>query len=73
MNQIVTDKATAIENVRTDARNLVDWLSLPGAESRYPGANTMAGWLAILLTSCTPDSQELLAQEVERVCSILKG
>jgi hypothetical protein len=56
-----------------DARNLVNWLSLPGAEDRYPGASIITAYLRILLGSCTPDVEELLADEIEAIKAIVLG
>jgi hypothetical protein len=56
-----------------DARNLADWLSLPGAEDRYPGSDIIVAYLRILLGSCTPDVEELLAEEIEAIKAIVLG
>lgn len=60
-------------STRTDAQNLVDWLSLPGASERYPGASIIASYLRMLLTSATPDADELLEDEIKAIESIVVG
>lgn len=60
-------------DITQDARNLQTWLRLPGAEARYPGANVMAAFLEILLTSCTPDAQELLEDEIAAIKRLVCG
>lgn len=54
-------------DLQQDARNLVTWLMLPSAVARIPDAVTMAAWLMLLLTSCTPDAAELLEDEISAI------
>lgn len=60
-------------DLQQDARNLVTWLLLPGAQARIPDANTMAAWLMMLLTSCTPDASEQLEDEISAIRLIIAG
>lgn len=62
-----------MSDITQDAINLMTWLRLPGAEARYTGANVMASWLEILLTSCTPDAEEMLADEIESIRKLICG
>ena len=63
-----------MSDIVTDAVNLMTWLRLPGAEARYTGANVMAGYLEILLDSCTPEeATEALEFEIERIKKIICG
>ena len=69
MNSIIVPQT---EN-QIDARNLANWLSLPGAEDRYPGASSITAYLQILPGSCTPDTEQLLADEIEAIKAIVLG
>lgn len=63
-----------MSDTKQRALDLIAWLTLPGASQRYPEANVMAGWLTILVNSCTPEEcSEQLESEVEAVKTILKG
>lgn len=63
-----------MSDTKQRALDLISWLTLPGASQRYPEANVMAGWLAILVNSCTQEEAgEQLEAEVEAVKAILKG
>lgn len=62
-----------MNDIAADARNLQTWLLLPGAEARYPGANVMAAFLEILLTSCTPDAVEELEREIDSIRKLICG
>lgn len=62
-----------MSDIAADARNLQTWLLLPGAEARYPGANVMAAFLEILLTSCTPDAVEELEREIDSIRTLICG
>lgn len=64
---------TTRNELRQAANDVRVWLSLPGAESRYPGANTIANYLTILLNSVTPDADELLEDELAAIKSIVLG
>lgn len=68
---MTTTQQTA--DLRQDARNLITWLRLPGAGARYPEAAVLAGWLEILMTSCTPDADELLGDEISAIERIVRG
>ena len=71
----MTPTAVTIEldGIRQDAANLITWLRLPGVGERYADAPTLASWLEILMTSVTPDADELLADEIAAVERIIRG
>lgn len=58
-------------DIRQDAANLITWLRLPSVIERQPDAPVMASWLEILLTSVTPDADELLADEIDSIQQIV--
>ncbi len=56
---------------RQQASDLRDFLLTSTAQRMNAEASVMAGWLTMLLTSCTPDAIELLPAEIEAITSIL--
>jgi hypothetical protein len=64
---------TVTDGIKQDAANLITWLRLPSVIERQPDAPVMASWLEILLTSVTPDADELLADEIAAVERIIRG
>ncbi len=58
---------------RQQASELRDFLLTETAQRMNPEASVMAGWLTMLLTSCTPDAIELLPAEIEAITSILQA
>jgi len=60
-----------MSDIQQDAANLITWLRLPSVIERQPDAPVMASWLEILLTSVTPDADELLEGEIANIQQIL--
>ncbi len=56
---------------RQQASELRDFLLTETAQRMNAEASVMAGWLTMLLTSCSPDAAELLPAEIEAITSIL--
>lgn len=66
-NSIVAQK----QDPRQDARTLAAWLMLPPVEHRHHGAYLRGCFLLILADSCTPDTEELIAEEIAEIKAIM--
>ncbi len=67
----VNNETPTAEDYRILATELRDFLMTVTADKAYPDALAMVSHLGDLITNCTPDSDELLKAEYERVLSIM--
>lgn len=70
---MTTTLPTAVTDIRAACILMVEALRQPGMERLYPGATYHAGYLSMLLDSCTPDAGELLEDELRKMIILLKG
>lgn len=59
-------------NIRAAVTLMIEALRQDGMEHLYPGASYHAGYLAMLLTSCTPDAGKLLEDTLRETVALLK-
>lgn len=69
----MTTLATAAHDHRADAEALASWLFTDTAARYHAEARVMATYLRILLTSPSPDAEELLADEIAAIKAIVCG